>query len=331
MQSRSIVLSLAGITAILGANMWTLNWTDRQAMPTPVAGGIVAQLDGQLAYAGGTTWKDGVKLWLRDVVLFDPAKNQWTPGPSLPQALAYGAALRLEDGLEVLGGSDGQTTSLESWRLSKADGTWQSTGSAPAGTLFGRAEAIGQRAYLFGGCADVADLTQCTDTVYVRDTNSQWKQISSLPQGAVAMPAATKAGGRVYLFGGCSMKTAGALVNRDDAYAFEAGTRKWTRLKPLPKANRGMTALLLDDRHILLAGGYTATLAEAAGKPGDFGFAAEVWIYDIQTDSYTAATPLPFAAAGVELLAHSQTVYALGGEQRMKGRSNRLLAAPFAH
>lgn len=311
--------------------MWTLNWTDRQAMPTPVAGGTVAVLNGQLVYAGGTSWKDGVKHWLRDVVLYDPAQSRWTNGPTLPAALAYGAALRWEDGLEVLGGSDGEKTRLDSWRLSKTNGVWQRTGSAPAGTLFGRAEAIGQRAYLFGGCADVADLTKCTDAVHVRDTNGQWKQISTLPQGAVAMPAAAKAGGRVYLFGGCSMKTAGALVNRDDAYVFDTGTRKWTRLKPLPKANRGMTALRLDDRHILLAGGYTATLAEAAGQPGDFGFTAEVWIYDIQTDSYTAATPLPFASAGVELLSQGQTVYALGGEQRMKDRSNRLLAAPLAH
>ena len=122
---------------------------------------------------------------------------------------------------------------------------------------------------------------------------------------------------------------AGALVNHDDAYAFDTGSSHWTRLRPLPHAIRGMTAAPLDDRHILLAGGYTATAAEAVGKPPDFGFTSAVWVYDTQTDSYAEAAPLLFATAGIELVRQGGSIFAMGGEQRMRDRSNRLLVAPI--
>src|SRR5205085_8423251 len=127
-----------------------------------------------------------------------------------------------------------------------------------------------------GGCSDAADLTTCSDKVWAREKDGAWRHAASLPQGGLAMPAAAAVHTRVYLFGGCSMKSAGALVNHDDAYSFDTGSSRWTRLRPLPHANRGMTAAALDDRYILLAGGYTASQAQAAGKPADFGFTSAV-------------------------------------------------------
>ncbi len=304
-----------------------LNWSDRHTMPVASAGGVAGQLDGRVIYAGGTTWTAGVKHWLQDVMVYDPASDQWTSGPRLPKPLAYGAGLHYEGGVEILGGTDGEKTYRECWRLTSLKGRWQLAGSIPTNTLLGRAERVNGRTYVFGGCSDVADLTRCNDTAWVRETDGGWRQVSSLPQGAVAMPAAAAVHGRVFLFGGCSMKTAGALVNRDDAYSFDAAAGQWKHLRPLPKASRGMTATAFSDRYILLAGGYTATQAEAVGKPVDFGFTSDVWVYDTQADSYSNAGSLPFATAGIELVPHSGTIFGVGGEHRMRDRSNRLLAA----
>lgn len=329
MRRHLFISGLAIVTALSGATMWKLTWSDRHAMTTPVAGGAAGQIDGRLIYAGGTTWTAGVKHWLRDVAVYDPSTDRWIAGPALPAALAYGAVLRSDGALEILGGSGGQNTSRECWRLASVKGPWQRRSLAPVDTLLGRAELVAGRAWLFGGCADVADLTRCSDSVWRREADGMWQQAANLPQGALAMPAAAAVGSRVYLFGGCSMKSAGALVNRDDAYSFDTGSRKWARLRSLPHANRGMTAAALDDRHILLAGGYTATQAEAAGKPADFGFTAAVWLYDTQTDTYREASALPYATSGVELVVQASTIFAMGGEHRMRDRSNRLLVAPM--
>jgi hypothetical protein len=233
--------------------------------------------------------------------------------------------------IEILGGSNGEKTHRHCFRLNAVDGAWQSTGEAPADTLLGRAAFLGGRTWLFGGCSDVADLTTCSDEVWARQKDGAWRHAARLPQGGVAMPAAAAVRTRMYLFGGCSMNSAGALVNHDEAYAFDTGSNRWTRLRPLPHSNRGITAAALDERYILLAGGYTASPAEAAGKPADFGFTSAVWVYDTSSDSYREASPLLFATAGIELVRHADMIFAMGGEQRMRDRSNRLLAAPIPH
>lgn len=311
---------------LLGAPMLTLQWNDGHAMPTPVAGGAAAWVGNRIAYAGGATWEGGTKQWLQRVQMYDPALDAWTEGPSLPAALGYGACVRTASGLEVLGGSDGERTHRQCWRLDAGHEEWKASGTAPGDTLFARAEWIAARTYLFGGCSDIADLTRCTDAVFVRE-GEVWRRTSSLPQGKVAMPAAAQVRGRVYFFGGCAMPDPGKLFNRDDAYSFDAASGTWTKLRPLPKANRGMTAVAAGNRYILLYGGYTATQEEAAGQGPEFGFTNAVLAYDVETDSYLSLGDGPLAAAGGELLYREGTLYALGGEQRMRGRSGRLMTA----
>jgi len=319
------------LAASTGMAMFNLNWTGRHAMPTPVAGGAAGFVGERLVYAGGTTWKNGVKQWLRDVQLYDPKKDFWTPGPALPRPFGYGTCARSGQAIEILGGSDGDATYRDCWRLTAGAQSWQSSGTAPGDTLLGRAAVVGGRTYLFGGCSDVADLSRCSDAVYRREPEGEWQRISTLPHGAVAMPAAAVAGGRIYLFGGCSMPAPGNLVNRDDALSFDPATGGWRRLRSLPSANRGISAAVVDDRYIVLYGGYTATQQQAAGKPAGFGFTASVLIYDVAADSYHEAAPAPEAAAGVEILYHGGAIFAAGGEQRMRERSDRLSAAVISH
>src|SRR5205807_1533453 len=73
-----------------GAALINIAWNPLPPMPTGVAGGASGLLEGTLIYAGGTTWADGVKLWLRDIREYDFAKRAWASGPSLPEPLAYG-------------------------------------------------------------------------------------------------------------------------------------------------------------------------------------------------------------------------------------------------
>ena len=72
---------------------------------------------GDLVIAGGTSWNEDVKLWLKDVQIYHPATDRWREGPSLPVALAYGPFVNSNDGLEILGGIDGQTAHRTSWKF----------------------------------------------------------------------------------------------------------------------------------------------------------------------------------------------------------------------
>src|SRR4051794_27631668 len=103
------------VAALMGSAMLNLRWTGRHTMPTPVAGGASGFLGDRLIYAGGTTWNNDVKQWLTQVHMYDSREDKWTPGPSLPVALAYGAFANPKGSLLVLGGTDGTKTHRECW------------------------------------------------------------------------------------------------------------------------------------------------------------------------------------------------------------------------
>ncbi len=315
------------ILLLLAAGAPRLTWEDRHPLPQGAGGGAAGLVGGSLVYAGGTNWTGGQKRWLREVYEYNIAADRWLAGPPLPAPMAYGAWSYSAEALEIYGGTDGSRAFRDCWRLEAGQHAWVPAGQAPADTLLARAERIGQQVYLFGGCSDVADLTRCGDAVHLRERVGVWRRISALPQGALAMAASAVANGRVYLFGGCSMSSPGRLVNRDDAWSFDPRTGQWRRLRPLPHANRGLSAAAVSDRYVLLFGGYTASAREAAGKPADFGFSSTVLAYDIERDVYTELAPMPMAVSEMPMIPAGNVIFGIGGEHRMRGRTPRLLAA----
>ena len=309
----------------------TLVWTEGKSMPRPEAGGAAGFLDGELVIAGGTTWEGDTKLWLKDVQIYQPGKNAWRSGPALPVPLAYGPFVYSADGLEIFGGTDGRESHRQSWKLDRSKSKWHATGAIPADALLGRAARIGDSVFILGGCPDVADLKGCSDSVWRRDGGTPYRRVSSLPGGPLALTAIAVVRDRIYVFGGCSLPAtgpaAGVLVNRSAAYSYDPQTNAWTALRALPSAKRGASAVALDDRSIMLFGGYTASPQEAAGKSATFGFSADVLVYDIATDTYKPATPMPVPLLGVEFVMSGRTLYGGGGEDRMRGRSGRLMEA----
>ena len=304
-------------------------WQDLAPLPVGVAGGSVALLDGtKLVYAGGTTWVDGVKHWLRDVRRYDLALASWNSGPPLPEPLAYGGSIPAPDGLEIFGGMNEAGPSRNCWRLDLRRQRWVASGRLPRNAVLARVMNVDGVPYLFGGCSDVAAPMHCSDDVWTRSAQGDWTRIGVMPGGAIAVRAAVVSDGRVYLFGGCSESPSGVL-NRDDAFRFDPASREWRKLRPLPVPVRGLSAASLSAGRILLVGGYTGSARDAATSRPEYGFSSQVWIYDTASDRYTSATPLPFAASGIELAIREGTILVLGGEDRMRGRSRRCLQGKF--
>jgi N-acetylneuraminic acid mutarotase len=109
------------------------------------------------------------------------------------------------------------------------------------------------------------------------------------------------------------MPASGKVVNHAGAYRYDPATNRWKTIRKLPVANRGLTALAVDDRSIYLFGGYT-----------DSRFTSEVISYDIEKDSYHQLPSMPLGAASIEFVRNGRTVYGAGGEDRMRSRSARL-------
>ncbi len=291
-----------------------IQWSDAAPLPIATAGGYAAVVRNKIVYAGGTNWRDGIKRWLKDVQIYDPQSNRWSAGPALPTSLSYGACTVTAHGMEIFGGSDGESSQNHRLRLDDNLAAWMSAGVVPFHALFSQAAAVGRDVYLFGGSADPVDLTRSSGAVMMSNVKGDWTPVSVMPHGPVLIGSSAAIGGDVYLFGGCLMQS-GKVMNSDDACCFHTGTRKWTQLRALPHAMRASAAIALDDGNILIAGGYS----------DDDGFTAETLIYNVSENSYRPAAPLPSPVAGVAIVKIDDRIFLIGGEDRMKSRTDRVL------
>jgi N-acetylneuraminic acid mutarotase len=312
-------MSISLATVLMASVTPVLTWRDRHAMREGRSGGAIGLIENKLIYAGGTTWRSGVKLWLNETLVYDLEHDTWSSGPPLPEPIAYGASLASNGSLEILGGTNDGGPSRKCWRLKAGEHAWSESGILPADSVFAKAVSLRGRLYLFGGSSSATDLSRLSSSVFRRDESGKWTTISQLPQGRVANPAVTAAGDEIYLFGGFSAAASGGALNHRDAYRFDPETNRWTALRPLPAAVRGLSAVAVDRLHILLAGGYT-----------DSGFSAAAYLYDIEDGQYRAATSLPLPVMGMELLARGRTVWGIGGEDKNRSRTARLIEGVFA-
>jgi N-acetylneuraminic acid mutarotase len=309
--------SIAGIT-----------WTDRSPAPLAQAGAATALLRRKLYAAGGTLWRDNVKLFLKSVQVYDPASDAWTSSDSLPEPTAYAAFEQLAGGFEIYGGCDDTAAYDKCWRFSPEENSWRALTPLPRPLVFSKALHLAGAVYLFGGSHSAPDLTHATIDVLRRADQGHWEKVSALPAGASLMPGAAAARGRAWLFGGFTSPQPGVIHNTAQAWSFHPQSG-WHRLRDLPRAVRGLAAVAVQDRFIVLSGGYTASQREAEGKPPEFGFTSDVLIYDIANNSYSTAASMPEKIMSSGLLLDGDTIYSAGGENRLRGRSARLLAGRF--
>jgi hypothetical protein len=315
------MLSPLLVGALFFAAMSTSNtvvWEEKQPMPRAEAGGAAGFVGGELIVAGGTAWDGDVKLWLRDTQIYHPSQDQWRSGPPLPVPLAYGPFVQSDRGLEILGGTDGKLVYRESWKLDAGKAKWEQTSVAPADVLLGGAARLGDDTFLLGGCPDIADLTHCSDAVWRRGKDGEWRRVSTLPSGPLALAAIAGLGSHIYLFGGCSMPSAGNVVNHSRAYRYDSRKNSWTKLRDLPAANRGLSAVATDERRIYLLGGYGSS------------FSADVLVYDTQADTYQHAAPLPAPLMAIPFARDGRRLYGAGGEDRPRGRSARMVVGELS-
>lgn len=310
-------------------------WREGTPMPVPLGNHAAALVDGQILVAGGTTWRDGRKLWLSDVWAYDLANSAWRRTGALPEPVGGAVGISAGNGLYVLGGSDGITASRRCWRLRLQGGalSLRCLPDLPAPRVYAAGARVGRYLCVVGGCTDPGRLDGATDTLLALNLlrpEEGWRALAPLPAQARVIHAAAGDLQSLYVFGGCHLDGAGKVRNLADAWRYRMADGQWERLPDLPAACRGLTALGMGRDGALVFGGYTATVEQAEGQPPDFGFSAEVLRYDPDRGAYERVGTLPRATACVAAVRLGAEVALLGGEPAMRRRGDWLWLAPLA-
>lgn len=125
-----------------------------------------------------------------------------------------------------------------------------------------------------------------------------WTRAASMSQRR-SYVAGAAAAGRFYAAGGMVGQTGRPLAT---FASFDPAADRWTVLPQMPVPTRAAAGAALDDRLIVVAGGWTTS-----------GATRSVWGYDIARRRWSALAPLPAARVNLQLVTAGGSVYAIGG------------------
>jgi N-acetylneuraminic acid mutarotase len=272
-------------------------WEPLPPLPAPNGGSIVASQDGKIWMIGGTNWEGGSKNWLNTVNVFDPKKLAWTTLDALPSPIAYGLAVQGDKMPRLFGGSDGKQS------LKQVPGM-------PGTVVLSAGGAVEDSVVMIGGTDDAANIAGVSRTAFLI-TGQKVEKLPDYPGEPFAVAASAVVGDEVFVMAGMNHDAVlGLPVNTNEAWALSVSKRKWRKLSPYPQRSRGVGAVVLDQDHLYVGGGFNEA------------FTAEAFIYQISNNRWTKAPPFPQAGMAGMIL-HEGYVYILGGEDKMKSRTDQ--------
>ena len=307
------IFSLVVLAATTLACAATSPWERLAPLPVPNGGFVTGSSGGRIIVVGGVTWQGDTKIWLDRMWTYDPARNVWSETGRLPAPVAYSVFGDNGSTLWFAGGSSGDATHRTLWRMDAARPP-RIVATLEHGFVNAAGGLIGHTLYVAGGTDDQSRIDRITNAFRGIDVRTgAIVQLPDYPEVSLTTATAAAAGGRLFFFGGArwdaSSKT---VVNHASAHAYSPATNHWDRLPPLPHPGRGLTAVTLDGRHILVAGGYRNDEVE---------FVSDAFVFDTETHTYTTTTSLPYAAM-VSLVKSGEWLYCLGGEDRKRHRTD---------
>ena len=309
-----------------------------------VAAAFCGYTDGKLTIAGGCNFPDtpaaeGGQKKFYDRVWYLDKKGWFQRTFILPKPIAYGASVSSEKGIVCIGGTDGERSLTDVFRLTGKD--VQPIASLPMGIDNAAAATDGKNIYLVGGQTNGKPQTN----VYRLSSNTEgeWESITSLPGQARLQPTTViQSNGldmSLFVFGGYDPET-GKIA--EDVLELNLKNMLW-KSHPGSMATVGMTAATSGYSHVLLFGGVNKAIFEKAvkGEMGDdylthpapwYQFNPDVIVYHTITDSwFTIPGSSLLARAGAGLARVDGNYFLMDGESKPGIRASEVMKVSFNH
>jgi len=292
--------------------------------------------NGALIVAGGSNFNQPIQeggqkiIYDKIYIATDHNTMNWKEAGTLPFPLANAAVVNMNNGLLVIGGTDGKSNSDKVFLL-----RWDPVkGKVETDTSFPRlpvsraslsAAKAGNNIYVAAGQDDAGLPSQ--DFWKLDLEKRAWQSLPSWP-GAARTGAAmvTQSNGEyecLYLFGGKG--TAGYL---NDAFAYNTNKQTWKKLADLPRPAWFSPAIALGPTHVILFSGSDGHDADKAIElKENYHMVKEVLAYHTITDTWIKLNDIPTGIAGATAVRWNNQLMLVGGELRPGVRTSQIQVA----
>ena len=284
------------------------------------------QDDGALVVAGGANfpsrppWEGGAKTWHAAAYVLPSPGSGWLSATPLPRPLGYGVTASFGGRIWCVGGGDA-TEHVRSTVALAWDAVTKTLAveidalpPLPRAMALGGGVVAGGRLYVAGGqtspSATTALGTFWSIDLAAADAERQWHEHPTWPGPERILPVLGTLDGQVYLVSGAELLPAAADGTSGgtrrfltDAYAFDPRHETWRRIAPCPVplvAAPGPAIPRGDSCLVFLPGDDGRLFFRQKELAGDHpGFAREIHVYDVRTDTWGRAERVPEAVRPV--------------------------------
>ena len=301
---KRILLSTALLCSIFP--LFSQQWDTLAPVPEALTFAVAAVVDGKIYLMGG----GGTGGASKHNYVYDPATDMWSQLADIPYAAQQPAGAAVNGKIHYFGGGYPNTgTPLDDhYVYDPSTDSWSPAADLTAPRAIHYGEGLDGVLYSLGG-QGMANLCQTYDEV-----NDQWITKNNLPDNSFWYGAHVATGGHIYRFCG-----GGYTAPVKKAHQYNPGGDTWSPLPDMPNAIHALRGAAIGDK-IFRAGGYF-----------DFLERDEVWVFDTQSETYSAGIPLPLGRAYHNLVAVDSCIYSIGGNHAIDEtvRTQLLRFCPF--
>ena len=299
---------------------------DKEGFASPFAGVIA----GKLVVAGGANfpdkkpWEGGMKVWHDSIFTLDHPKADWKNAGKLPNLLAYGISVTLNEGMLCTGGSDSKQHYADCFLVSLENNQLKFTPypslPKPCANMCG--VKIGDLVYLAGGtnAPDSAKALHNFWCLNLNDLKAGWKVLEPWPGSGRMLSVCASDGENFYLFSGAalSLNTTGKVDRNylSDAFVFNSKDG-WKKLPAMPRpCVAAPSPAIFNKGSIQLFSGDDGKLVNFEPKQSHPGFPKSSLIYDSKSNSWAKELPFHLSRATVPLVSWNGMLILASGEVR---------------
>ena len=268
--------------------IYSQQWDTLASIPESLTFPVVGVLDGKIHVMGGGGSGGATSAHYA----YDPLTDSWESKAPVPYLAQQPAGTVVNGKIHYFGGGYPNSGSpVDDHHIyDPVSNTWNEAASLTAPRAIHYAASIDTTLYSLAG-QGMTNLCQS----YSSSTNS-WTTLNNLPDNSFWYGAHVTSEGKIYRFCG-----GGFMAPTNKAHKYDPATDSWTSLPNMPNAIHALAGVAIGNQ-IFLSGGYF-----------EFVEHDDVWIFDTETETYTASVPLPVGRDYHNMVALDSCIYSIGG------------------
>jgi N-acetylneuraminic acid mutarotase len=224
------------------------SWKSVIPLPQSLHHTAATSFDGKIYVVGGfISWE---RTPSNQLFIYDPIKNQWTEGKSMPTPRGALNALFVNGTLYTVGGIQNDRILNINEAYDPLTNSWTSKASMQTGRHHAASAVVDNKIYVVGGRTSVSSPSVNLDVNEMYDTQTgKWTIVEPLPTKRSGIAAAAS-NSSFFVFGGEDLTR---TYGNNEEYDTQNG--KWTSHEPMPTSRHGLGAVSVDDRIYVIGGG----------------------------------------------------------------------------